>query len=133
MFIIKNFEPRTYQTAICKTIENHNTLVVLPTGLGKTKIAIMATIERLNKLPGSKAIILTPTKPLTNQIFEEFKECSEFEFITQLTGAVPPKKRATLFSQANIIVATPQTIQSDLDKLNISLEDVSLFCIYEAH
>lgn len=133
MFIIKNFEPRTYQTAICKTIENHNTLVVLPTGLGKTKIAIMATIERLNKLPGSKAIILTPTKPLTNQIYEEFKECSEVEFITQLTGAVHPKKRATLFSQANIIIATPQTIQSDLDKLNISLEDVSLLCIDEAH
>lgn len=133
MFAIKNFQPRTYQSSICKTIESNNTLVVLPTGLGKTKIAIMAAISRLNAIPGSKAVILTPTKPLTNQIFEEFKECAAVEFITQLTGAIPSSKRAILFSEADIIVATPQTIESDLSKKSISLENVSLLCIDEAH
>lgn len=133
MFTIKNFQPRTYQSSICKTIESSNTLVVLPTGLGKTKIAIIAAINRLNAIPGSKAVILTPTKPLTNQIYEEFKKCAAVEFITQLTGAIPSIKRATLFSQADIIVATPQTIQSDLRKNVISLENVSLLCIDEAH
>ncbi len=133
MFAIKNFQPRIYQSSICKTIESSNTLVVLPTGLGKTKIAILAAINRLNAIPGSKALILTPTKPLTNQIFEEFKECADVKFITQLTGATPPIKRATLFSQADIIIATPQTIQSDLQKNRISLEDVSLLCVDEAH
>mgnify|MGYP001597740961 CR=1 FL=1 len=133
MFVIKNFQPRTYQSSICKTIESSNTLVVLPTGLGKTKIAIMAAVNRLNAIPGSKAVILTPTKPLTNQIYEEFKECADVEFITQLTGAIPSIKRAILFSEADIIIATPQTIQSDLQKNAISLENVSLLCIDEAH
>ncbi|MDP4012694.1 MAG: DEAD/DEAH box helicase [Candidatus Nanoarchaeia archaeon] len=133
MFIIKNFEPREYQKAIAKTIESNNTLVVLPTGLGKTKVAIIAIVKRLNKIPGSKALILAPTKPLANQIYEEFKNCTEVEFITCLTGAMPPKKRLTLFEQADIIVATPQTIQSDLKNNRISLEKVSLLCIDEAH
>lgn len=133
MFTIKNFEPRIYQSSICKTIEKYNTLVVLPTGLGKTKVAIVAAIQRLNAFPSSKALILTPTKPLTNQICEEFKECADVEFITQLNGTIPPSKRAVLFSKADIIIATPQTIQSDLNKNSISLEDVSLLCIDEAH
>jgi len=133
MFVIKNFEPRTYQTSICKTIDKNNTLVVLPTGLGKTKVAIIATIERLNKFPGTKALILAPTKPLVNQIYEEYKNCSEVELITSLNGTIAPVKRKTLFEQADIIVATPQTIQSDLQNNRISLEKVSLLVIDEAH
>ena len=133
MFVIKNFEPRTYQKSICKTIEDHNTLVVLPTGLGKTKVAIMASVERLNKVYNSKVLVMAPTKPLANQICEEFKNCSEVEMITQLNGTLAPAKRKTLFEQANVIVATPQTIQSDLNNNRISLSDVSLLVIDEAH
>ena len=36
--MIKNFTPRLYQETILATAVNKNTLVVLPTGLGKTNI-----------------------------------------------------------------------------------------------
>ena len=40
MYEIKDFTPRTYQNNIFETAKESNTLVILPTGLGKTKIAI---------------------------------------------------------------------------------------------
>ena len=71
---IKNFKPRKYQETIAKTCEKNNTLIVLPTGMGKTKTAIIATIARLQLYPNSQILFLTPTKPLANQIQKEFLE-----------------------------------------------------------
>ncbi len=72
MVAIKDFTPRRYQETILNTITTNNTLVVLPTGLGKTKTAIPAAVHRLNTYPKSKVLFLTPTKPLAAQIHKEF-------------------------------------------------------------
>jgi len=37
--MLKNFVPRLYQQTILGTAANYHTLVVLPTGLGKTALA----------------------------------------------------------------------------------------------
>ncbi|MEO2154476.1 MAG: DEAD/DEAH box helicase, partial [Nanoarchaeota archaeon] len=60
-------EPRIYQTNIFKEILNKNALVVLPTGLGKTIIALMLIIYHLRKNPNKKIVFLAPTKPLAEQ------------------------------------------------------------------
>ena len=132
---IKNFTPRLYQTNILKTCKEKNTLVCIPTGLGKTKIAIMLTIERLKEFQNTKAIILTPTRPLANQIYNEFKECTSIEesktFL--LTGKINPNKRAKIYDNSNLIVATPQTIQEDIENKRLDLTNTSLLVIDEAH
>ena len=52
---------------------NKNSLVVLPTGLGKTIIAVLAARKILDLYPeDSKIIILAPTRPLINQHYETF-------------------------------------------------------------
>ena len=135
MFEIKNFTPRKYQSKIVETSINHNTLIILPTGLGKTKTAIMTAIERLNSCPNSQILFLTPTKPLASQIQKEFIENTniEEEFIALLTGSTSPDKRKDIFNKSKVIIATPQTIQKDLENKRISLEDTSLLVIDEAH
>ena len=130
---IKNFLPREYQTRIKNTCVDNNTLVILPTGLGKTKIALLTSIERLKKFPKSKVVFLTPTKPLASQIYNEFIENTDIEKIIMLTGKNKPDERKELFDDSSIIVATPQTIQKDLEKNRINLENVSLLCVDEAH
>jgi ERCC4-related helicase len=60
-------EPREYQQKIAKTASSSNTLVVLPTGLGKTMIAVMVAAERMERFPESKVMVLAPTKPLVLQ------------------------------------------------------------------
>ncbi|MEW6063341.1 MAG: DEAD/DEAH box helicase [Nanoarchaeota archaeon] len=132
---IKNFTPRLYQENILNTCKQKNTLVVLPTGTGKTKIAILSAIDRLKKFPNSKVLICTPTKPLSAQIYKEFIDFTTIDGkdVLLLTGAINPKKREKLWNLATVIVATPQTIQSDLKNNRISLENFSLLCIDEAH
>lgn len=132
---IKNFKARPYQENILNTCKNHNTLVCIPTGLGKTKIEILSAIERLNKHKNSKALIVTPTKPLANQICNEFKECTTINEskIILLTGTITPNKREKLYKEAIVIVATPQTIEKDIKNKRINLENFSILIIDEAH
>lgn len=130
---ILNFTPRPYQESILKTAKEKNTLVVLPTGMGKTAISLLLSIDRLNKYPDSKIIICSPTKPLSAQHLKTFKEYSDVKEIALLTGATSPNKRQEIFNNSKIITATPQTIQSDLENNRISLENVSLLTIDEAH
>jgi len=135
MFEIKDYTPREYQENIVKTALSHNTLIILPTGLGKTKTAILLAIKRLNDYENTQVLFLTPTKPLAAQIKKEFQENTNIEedYIQMLTGVISPKNRVEIFKKSKIIIATPQTIQKDLESKRISLEDVSLLVIDEAH
>ncbi|MFH1592908.1 MAG: DEAD/DEAH box helicase [Candidatus Woesearchaeota archaeon] len=129
------FTLREYQKNIVETAKNKNTLVVLPTGLGKTKIAIALAIERLNKFPESQILMCSPTRPLSNQIKNEFLDSTSIDEskIILLTGMISPKKRTDLYKKSKIIVATPQTIAKDLENKRINLENFSLLVLDEAH
>ena len=135
MFEIKNLIPRDYQKNILKTAIKNNALVVLPTGMGKTAVAIMLAINRLEEYPNSKALIMAPSKPLCEQHVQTFLDNTTIptEKISLLTGQINPKIRKELFQSSIIIIATPQTIQFDLEKDRISLEDVTLLVVDECH
>lgn len=132
---VPNLQPRAYQQAIVETAKNNNTLVVLPTGLGKTLPALLLAINRLQAFPTSKTLILAPTRPLVEQHFKTFtSQLPElFAQLELLTGSTAPKKRQELFNQADIIFATPQTIANDLKNSLYSLKEVSLLVVDECH
>ncbi len=130
-----NLKPRDYQQTIFETAKDNNTLVVLPTGVGKTLIALMLTIHRQHQFPGEKALILAPTKPLVEQHLAFFKTQLP-ELFAQLeifTGATPASQRKKLWNQSDIIFSTPQCIANDIKKELYSLDEVSLLVIDEAH
>lgn len=130
-----NLKPRDYQKAIFETAKNANTLVVLPTGLGKTLIALMLGVERIEKYPSSKILFLAPTRPLAEQHFSYFtKNLPDlFADLQLFTGSVNAKKRKKIFQTAEIIFSTPQCIANDLNNNLYSLSEVSLLIIDEAH
>ncbi len=128
-------EKRKYQECILKTAEKKNTLVVLPTGIGKTIIAVLLAAKRLEKYPESKILVLTPTKPLVVQhkkSFEDVMNLSKNELVL-VTGSIKPEKRKKLYEKAKIIFSTPQTIENDLNEGRLSLENFSLLVVDEAH
>jgi len=116
-----------------ESCSNKNTLVALPTGMGKTKTAILVAINRLNTHKGSNILFLTPTKPLANQIYEEFKECTNIEDIFLFTGAIAPQKREEISKKAKIVISTPQTIENDVINNTFNFKNTSLLVIDEAH
>ncbi|MDP2906655.1 MAG: DEAD/DEAH box helicase [Nanoarchaeota archaeon] len=132
---IMGFEPRLYQQTILHSCVRNNCLIVLPTGLGKTKTAILVAVHRLNSFPNSKVLFLTPTKPLANQICQEFKKCTDIgdSEIFLFTGAVSPEKREGQWNNAKIVVSTPQGCVNDVINGRMSLEDISLLVFDEAH
>lgn len=133
--MLQNIKPRKYQEAILATAKKHNTLVVLPTGMGKTLIALMLAIERSKEHPGSKILFLAPTRPLAAQHLEYFrKHLSElFAQLELFTGKVKSVQREKLWQKADIIFSTPQCIANDLKNGKISINDVSLLIEDEAH
>ncbi|NYZ77155.1 DEAD/DEAH box helicase family protein [Candidatus Micrarchaeota archaeon] len=123
--------PRAYQLAIYNSIiENGNTLVVLPTGLGKTLIALMLIRELSKK---GRCLFLTPTKPLAKQHYETVQGVLGIaaDEISLMTGDLPQEKRKAEYNR-KVIIATPQTIRNDL-KAGVLSPDFSLCIFDECH
>jgi hypothetical protein len=60
-------ELRKYQRDIIITSVMHNTLVCLPTGLGKTLIAAVVMYNFMRWFPDKCVVFMAPTRPLVNQ------------------------------------------------------------------
>ncbi len=133
--LIQNFTPRLYQETIFATVSQHNTLVVLPTGMGKTALALMLVAHRLTQYPTSKCLILAPTKPLVDQHATTLRTHlpALADNIVVFTGNVSPEKRAQLWTTAQIIVTTPQGLENDIIGNKVDLSNVSCLVVDEAH
>lgn len=127
--------PREYQKTILETAKKANTLVVLPTGVGKTLIALLLTMHRLKEHVPSKVVILAPTRPLVEQHLVSFKKQLPelFAEINIFTGTVPAKQRQSLWERSDIVFSTPQCVANDLKRGLYSLSNTSLLVIDEAH
>lgn len=128
-------ELRDYQSAIAKTAVTGNTLCVLPTGMGKTPIAVIVAAEKLRENMHKKILVLAPTRPLTAQhrkSFQRFLRIGEDE-LKLITGETLPTERIKQYSKADIVFSTPQTIENDLKANRISLRDYSLVIVDECH
>jgi len=128
-------EAREYQVNIAKIAAEKNTLCVLPTGLGKTAIAIMVAAERMEKFPESKVLIVAPTRPLAEQHQKSFRNIMDVpkKEIILMTGRIPPRIRGAYYRNGRIICATPQTIRNDLINGSLGLRDFSLLIVDEVH
>jgi len=134
-YVLKNITPRLYQETMLAGCVTSNCLVVLPTGMGKTVIALMLAAQRFKQYPQSKVVFLAPTKPLAEQHLATFKKhfvIDEDELVL-FTGKVSPEKRAALWDNAKVIFSTPQGLENDVISERVSLNDVSLMIFDEAH
>jgi Fanconi anemia group M protein len=127
-------ERREYQINIANSAANANTLVVLPTGLGKTVIALILIAKQLRK-ENNKILLLAPTKPLVIQHAQFLKQylTIDEESISIFTGEVSPAKRQQIWKNSRITISTPQVIENDLLSKKIDLKDISLIIFDEAH
>ncbi|MFH1580044.1 MAG: DEAD/DEAH box helicase [Thermoplasmatota archaeon] len=125
-------EQRDYQTNIAASALKESTLVVLPTGMGKTIVALIVIAETLLKKRG-KILFMAPTKPLVEQHSRFLKEhLLKFE-PSMFTGEVHPRERKDIWKESRLVVSTPQVIENDLDEGRIGLDGVDLIVFDEAH
>jgi Fanconi anemia group M protein len=125
-------EQRDYQTNIAAAAVKESTLVVLPTGLGKTVVALIVIAETMRKGSG-KVLFMAPTKPLVEQHTEFLRRYLVGHEPAMFTGEVAPKERKEVWRESRLIVSTPQVIENDIAEGRISLKDVALVVFDEAH
>jgi len=127
-------EWRDYQVKISKIASNQNTLVVLPTALGKTIIALMTLVNILEKAPNSKIFVLAPTRPLVLQHYDVFQKFLKPKVKCCLFSSnLTPIKRTYALNNSQIFFSTPQIIQNDLKAGLYSLEGISQIIFDETH
>lgn len=131
---LEGVEFREYQFNIINAILKHgSSLVVLPTGLGKTFIgaAIIANALTL----GKKALFMAPTRPLSEQHYDVLSKLLKLNApeIVLLTGTTASKKRIEMEQNAKVLAATPQTIANDLKSGTFSLQGFGAAIFDECH
>jgi ATP-dependent DNA helicase MPH1 len=126
---------RDYQFTIVKNGLFNNTLVALPTGLGKTFIAATVMLNYFRWTKRAKIVFVAPTKPLTSQ---QVQACLNVAGIprsqaTLLTGETPPVLREAEWESKRLFFMTPQTLMNDLSKGYADPKSIVLLVIDEAH
>ncbi len=123
---------RGYQYTIAMKALQKPTLVVLPTGLGKTVVALLLIAERI-KHGHSPILMMAPTKPLVEQHGRFFQEVLADVPIVTLTGETLPQKRVEMYTQGKIVIATPQIIRNDVMSGDLDISIFSTMIVDEAH
>jgi len=128
-------EPRPYQLSAAKNIlEKGNALVVMPTALGKTFVALLVMAGLLKKNNSAKFIFLAPTKPLAAQQAKRIQSTLEVGGeVALLTGEMPAEERKRVYERAQVVCATPQCVSNDLKKHGLELSRYSFIAFDEVH
>jgi ERCC4-related helicase len=131
----RDYPERPYQLAIVQTALFHNTLVSLPTGLGKTFIAAVVMHNYRRWFPDGTVVFMAPTKPLVTQ---QVEACHKIVGIppsdtAQLLGAVSVKARVEAWGHRPVVYCTPQTFANDLKNGRVDPRKVVLIVFDEAH
>ncbi len=126
-------EFREYQDSIARKAVEKNTLVVIPTALGKTIIAIIAISMIID--PDGKCVFLAPTRPLVHQHAGSIRKFLNLrdEEVAEVTGEIGKSTRRGLYHSARVIVSTPQVIDNDSTILFDVKDEVKVVVFDEAH
>ncbi|XP_052770276.1 Fanconi anemia group M protein-like [Mya arenaria] len=130
-----NYPVRDYQFNISQQALYKNTMVTLPTGLGKTFIAAVVMYNFYRWYPQGKVIFMAPTKPLVAQ---QIEACYNIMGIPQdhtaeMTGSMGPSKRERAWQEKRVYFLTPQVLTNDLSRGSCPANLVRCLVIDEAH
>ncbi|NXK22493.1 FANCM protein, partial [Arenaria interpres] len=114
-----NYPVRGYQLRMARAALLANTLVCLPTGLGKTFVAAVVMYNFYRWFPSGKVLFLAPTKPLVAQQMEAWG--------TQALS------RRELWTTKKVFFLTPQIMVNDLSRGTCPAVEIKCLVIDEAH
>eukprot|EP00978_Attheya_sp_CCMP212_P000904 scaffold1948_cov52-Attheya_sp.AAC.7 len=126
---------RQYQMDMTQSAVMHNTLVSLPTGLGKTLIAAVLMYNYYRWFPQGKVVFCAPTRPLVTQ---QIEACYKIMGIpagdtAEISGKTKPEDRQSLWNDRRMFFCTPQTLQKDIDENRCDARSVVCIVLDEAH
>ncbi len=134
LYLGGKIEPREYQISLYKEAVERNTLIVLPTGLGKTIIAALVA-DYILRRNNEKVIFLAPTRPLISQHYDTLKKLLDLDDneISKFTGEVDNEDRLLKWVTSKVVVSTPQVVLNDMRNGLFNISKYGLIIFDEAH
>jgi len=129
------------ETAIVPARRGKNILASAQTGTGKTAAFAVPILQQMYDSPkaivpgNSRALILTPTRELAEQVAESIKRYAQFLpiSVTALYGGVKMSaQQKKLKAGVDIIVSTPGRLMEHMEQGNIKLSNVEFVVLDEA-
>uniref|UniRef100_A0A673KAD6 RNA helicase n=1 Tax=Sinocyclocheilus rhinocerous TaxID=307959 RepID=A0A673KAD6_9TELE len=145
--VIRDIVLRDYQMEVARpALEEKNIIICLPTGSGKTRVAVYITKEHLERRkqmgqPG-KVVVLVNKVPLVEQHYKaEFGRFLKHQYsVERVSGASQLKiSFPQIMEQNDIIICTAQILENSLakakngDEDGIKLSQFTLMVIDECH
>ncbi|XP_047719755.1 Fanconi anemia group M protein isoform X4 [Prionailurus viverrinus] len=130
-----NCPVRDYQLHIARTSLFCNTLVCLPTGLGKTFIAAVVMYNFYRWFPSGKVVFMAPTKPLVTQQIEACYRVMGIpqSHMAEMTGSTQALTRKEIWRSKRVLFLTPQVMVNDLSRGACPAAEIKCLVIDEAH
>ncbi|CAK1545892.1 unnamed protein product [Leptosia nina] len=130
-----NYPVRDYQFNIIHAAIVKNTLVSLPTGLGKTFIAAVIMYNFYRWYPLGKIVFTAPTRPLVAQ---QIEACYNIVALPQkdtieMTGHMQVNSRKQHWQTKRVFFATPQVIYNDIKSGICPGDKIRCLVVDEAH
>ncbi|XP_036240733.1 Fanconi anemia group M protein [Molothrus ater] len=130
-----NLPVRPYQERMAGAALLANTMVCLPTGLGKTFVAAVVMYNFYRWFPSGKVLFLAPTKPLVAQ---QMEACGRVMGIpsrdmAEMTGGTQALGRQELWNTKRVFFLTPQIMVNDLSRGTCPAMEIKCLVIDEAH
>ncbi|KAH7681034.1 RNA helicase protein [Dioscorea alata] len=130
-----NVPLRDYQFSITKSALFSNTLVALPTGLGKTLIAAVVMFNYFRWFPEGKIVFTAPSRPL---VMQQIEACHNIvgipqEWTIDMTGQMSPMKRSGFWKVKRVFFVTPQVLEKDIQSGICLVKQLVCLVIDEAH